>query len=85
MGAYNVVHSKQFDSDLATLVKDSVQRSRVLRRVTKLGTSPAHHGYHASDLLRCNWIAGVGDWAIVYEIHEPEKLVHLLRLVELPT
>ena len=82
--SFRIDRSKQFDSDVATLVKDPVQRSRVLRRVKKLGANPAHHGYHAGDLLRCNWVAGVGDWAIIYEIHEQERSVRLLRLVELP-
>lgn len=84
MSNYKLVRSKLFDHDVASLVKDPVQRARVLRRVEKLGASPTHHGYHAGGLLRCNWVAGVGDWAILYEVDEHGKTVRLLRLVELP-
>ncbi len=84
MSNYKVVRTELFDGDVASLVKDPIQRARVLRRVEKLGDNPAHHGYHAGGLLRCNWVAGVGDWAIIYELDEPGKSVRLLRLVELP-
>lgn len=81
---YKVVRSRLFDDDAASLVKDPIQRARVLRRVKKLGDNPAHHGCHAGGLIRCNWVAGVGDWAIIYEVDKQGKTVRLLRLAELP-
>lgn len=56
---------------------------RVERRIKKLEENPKHHGYHAGGLIRCNWVAGVGDRAIIYEVDENAKTVTLLRLLSL--
>lgn len=56
---------------------------RVERRIKKLAENPKHHGYHAGGLIRCNWVAGVRDWAIIYEIDEMTETVTLLRFLNL--
>jgi len=81
---YPTVRKKKFSEDLALrTARDVVLRHRVELRIEKLGSNPKHHGYHAGDSLRCNWVAGVGDWAIVYEIDEVNLVVILLRFLPL--
>lgn len=53
------------------------------RRISKIGSNPKHHGYHAGEAIRCNWVAGVGDWAIIYEIDDARSQVILLRFLSL--
>ena len=75
-------HPKRiFQKDLDEVVRrDSVLAERVKRRIEKLGVNPKHHGYHAGGAIRYNWVAGVGDWAIVYEVDDSNSAVLLLRL-----
>ena len=75
---------RAFRNDLATATgRDASLIDRVERRVVKPGDNPKHHGYHAGGRIRCNWVAGVGNWAIIYEIDEIEKTATLLRFVNL--
>ena len=54
-----------------------------IRRTIKLEENPKHHGYHAGGLIRCNWVAGVGNSAIIYEVSDDDQVVTLLRFVSL--
>ena len=84
MGRYRIKTKELFEDDLEKVVRrDSVLAERVNRRKAKLAVNPKHHGYHAGAAIRCNWVAGVGDWAIVYEIDESNKIVTLLRFLSL--
>ncbi len=81
---YRAISTKAFERDQSKASgKDSVFDERVKRRIGKLKENLKHHGYHAGGLIRCNWVAGVGDWAIIYEIDENAKTVTLLRFVNL--
>ena len=70
------------DFDLGTR-RNPAFAERVNRRIAKLAENPRHHGYHAGGLLRCHWIAGVGDRVIVYDIQERNRRVVLLRILSL--
>ena len=84
MGDYRIKPKKIFERDLDKVVRrDSVLAERVNRRISKLAANPKHHGYHAGGAIRCNWVAGVGDWAIVYEIDDSNRIVVLLRFLSL--
>jgi len=84
MPAYRVVQRKSFTQDVARATSaDSVFQERVERRVAKLGENPKHHGYHAGGLIRCNWVAGVGNWAAIYEVSDLDRTVVLLRFLSL--
>lgn len=74
MSAYRIIPTKAFERDRSKASgKDADFDERVERRIRKLKDNPKHHGYHAGGLIRCNWVAGVGDWAIIYEVdrHAP--------------
>ena len=62
---------------------DAIFDLRVERRIQKLTENPKHHGYHAGGLIRCNWVSGVGNWAIIFEIEESVQTVTLLRFLSL--
>ena len=84
MAAYRLIWKKAFDHDLSRATgRDVIFYMRVERRIHKLADLPKHHGYHAGGLIRCNWAAGVGDWAIIYEIVEAAHTVTLLRFLNL--
>lgn len=84
MGEYRIRRKRIFEKDIDKVVRrDSVLAERVNRRITKLTANPKHHGYHAGGAIRCNWVAGVGDWAIVYEIDDSDRVVVLLRFLSL--
>ena len=84
MGGYRIKTQKLFEQDLDKVVRrDSILAERVDRRRDKLTDTPKHHGYHAGGAIRCKWVAGVGDWAIVYEIDDSNKIVTLLRFLSL--
>ncbi|HKZ60650.1 MAG TPA: hypothetical protein VJ547_12515 [Candidatus Thermoplasmatota archaeon] len=82
--AYAIVRPAIFEKDLISHTGgNAILRERVERRIAKLGDNPEHHGYHAGGKIRCNWVAGVGDFAIIYELHERSQTVRLLRFVSL--
>jgi len=82
--AYRLIRKKVFGRDLSRAVRrDAIFDLRVERRIQKLTENPKHHGYHARGLIKCNWVAGVGDWAIIYEIEEAAQTVTLLRFLSL--
>lgn len=84
LSAYRMIPTKAFERDRSKASgKDAVFDERVERRIKKLKDNPKHHGYHAGELIRCNWVAGVGDWAIIYAVDENAKTVTLLRFVNL--
>jgi len=84
VGEYRIRTKRIFEKDLdKVLRRDSVLAERVNRRITKLTANPKHHGFHAGGAIRCNWVAGVGDWAIVYEIDDSDRVVVLLRFLSL--
>jgi len=84
MPAYRLVQKKSFTQDVARAIgADPIFRERVERRVAKLAENPKHHGYHAGGLIRCNWVAGIGNWAMIYEVNDIEETVVLLRLLSL--
>ena len=84
MPAYALVQKKSFTQDVARATgADSVFLERVKRRVAKLAENPKHHGYHAGGLIRCNWVAGVGSWAIIYEVRDFNRTVVVLRFLSL--
>jgi len=84
MSAYRLVRRTSYAQDVAKAISaDPVFRERVERRVAKLAENPKHHGYHAGGLIRCNWVAGVGNWAIVYEVSDFDRTVVLLRFLSL--
>ncbi len=84
MPPYRIRRTGLFDGDVAkATARDPIFAQRVRRRVTKLGENPKHHGYHAGGRLRCNWVAGVGNWAIIYEAGDADRTVTLLRFVSL--
>lgn len=84
MPCYSISRKKVFERDFARVTRgDAAFELRVERRIAKLSEDPKHHGYHAGGLLRCNWVAGVGNWAMVYEINDTHKIVTLLRLLSL--
>ena len=84
LAAYRLIRKKAFDHDLSRAAgRDAILDMRVERRIQKLADLPKHHGYHAGGLIRCNWVAGVGDWAIIYEIVEAAHTVTLLRFLNL--
>jgi len=81
---YRLIRKKAFVRDLSRATgKDAIFDQRVERRIHKLTENPKHHGYHAGGLIRCNWVAGVGDWAIIYEIDDADQSVTLLRFLSL--
>jgi len=81
---YRIKTKKLFEKDLERVARrDSVLAERVNRRRAKLAVNPKHHVYHAGGAIRCNWVAGVGDWALVYEVIDAEREVILLRLLSL--
>jgi mRNA-degrading endonuclease RelE of RelBE toxin-antitoxin system len=84
MPAYTLVQKKSFTQDVARATgADPIFRERIKRRVAKLAENPKHHGYHAGGLIRCNWVAGVGNWAIIYEVNDLGETVVLLRFLSL--
>ena len=84
MGGYRIDRKRLFEKDLDRVARrDPVLADRVNRRIAKLAANPKHHGYHAGGAIRCNWVAGVGDWAIVYEVRDSERVVILLRFLSL--
>ncbi len=84
MSDYRIKTKKLFETDLEKVARrDSVLAQRVNRRIAKLAANPKHHGYHAGGAIRCNWVAGVGDWALVYEVNDTEREVILLRFLSL--
>jgi len=84
MPAYRLVQKRSFTQDVARAIgADPVFRERVERRVAKLAENPKHHGYHAGGLIRCNWVAGVGNWAMIYEVNDFGGTVVLLRFLSL--
>jgi len=84
LSAYRLIRKKVFERDISRAVgRDAVFDMRVERRIKKLVENPKHHGYHAGGLIRCNWVAGVGDRAIIYEIDETDETVTLLRFLSL--
>lgn len=84
VGEYRIRRKRIFEKDIDKVVRrDSVLAERVNRRMIKLTANPKHHGYHAGGAIRCNWVAGVGDWAIVYEIDDSDRVVVLLRFLSL--
>ena len=84
MPAYRLMRKTAFGRDLSRAAgKDAVFDMRVERRIKKLVENPKHHGYHAGGLIRCNWVAGVGDWAIIDEIADAAETVTLLRFLSL--
>ena len=84
MGGYRIRSKKLFERDLREVVRrDSALAERVNRRIAKLVANPKHHGYHAGGVIVCNWVAGIGDWAVVYEIDDTNKVVVLLRFLSL--
>ncbi len=84
MSDYRIKTKKLFETDLEKVARrDSVLAQRVNRRIAKLAANPKHHGYHAGGTIRCNWVAGVGDWALVYEVNDTEREVILLRFLSL--
>ena len=84
LAAYHLIRKKAFEHDLSRAAgKDAIFDMRVERRIRKLAEHPKHHGYHAGGLIRCNWVAGVGDWAIIYEIEEAAHTVTLMRFLNL--
>jgi len=84
LAVYRLIRKKAFEHDLSKVAgKDAILDMRVERRIQKLTEHPKHHGYHAGGLIRCNWVAGVGDWAIIYEIEEAKQTVTLLRFLNL--
>lgn len=84
VAAYRLIRKKTFEQDLSRAAgKDAVFDERVERRIQKLAERPKHHGYHAGGLIRCNWVAGVGDWEIIYDIEEAAHTVTLLRFLNL--
>ncbi|HEY4705005.1 MAG TPA: hypothetical protein VII27_04640 [Thermoplasmata archaeon] len=62
---------------------DAIFSGRIQRRVQKVLENPRHHGYHAGGRIRCTWVAGVGNWAVLYDIDETNRAVVLLRFVSL--
>ncbi len=84
MPAYRIRRTNLFDGDMTKATgRDPLFAERVRRRVLKLGENPKHHGYHAGGRIRCNWVAGVGNWAIIYEVDDTNRTVNLLRFVSL--
>ncbi len=81
---YATRRKRLFDEDLEKAARGSaVFLERVERRIVKIRKSPQHHGYHAGGVVRCSWIAGVGDWAIIYEINEESQTLIFLRFLSL--
>ncbi len=84
MSDYRIKTKKLFEKDLEKVAsRDSVLAERVNRRMAKLAANPKHHGYHAGGAIRCNWVAGVGGWALVYEVNDAQREVILLRFLSL--
>lgn len=84
LAAYRIIRKKAFEHDLSRAAgKDPIFDVRVERRIQKLAEHPKHHGYHAGGLIRCTWVAGVGDWAIIFEIEDGAHTVTLLRFLNL--
>jgi len=48
-----------------------------------LRENPKHHSYHAGGQIRCAWVAGVGDWAVIFDLDEENEIVILLRFIDL--
>lgn len=84
MAGYRIRRKTAFEEDIRAAVhRDPIFAERVGRRIAKLAANPKHHGYHAGGVIRCNWVAGVGNWAIVYEIDDSDEIVTLLRFLSL--
>ena len=84
MPAYRIVRKQAFDKDVAKATgRDPIFAERVEKRIAKLGERPKHHGYHAGGRIRCNWVAGIGDWAIIYQVDDTGGRVTFLRFVSL--
>ncbi len=84
MSAYKLVQRMSFKRDIARATDaDPAFRDRVQRMIAKLAENPKHHGYHAGGLIRCNWVAGVGNWAAIYEVSDLDRTVVLLRFLSL--
>ncbi len=81
---YGESRKPSFERDLTTsTVGDPVLRNRAERRIRKLLDNPKHHGYHAGGRIRCAWVAGVGDWAIIFDLDEEKRVVTMLRIIDL--
>ncbi len=84
MSRYAIGRTRAFREDIERAVRgEPTFRNRVERRIRKIGEHPKHHGYHAGARIRCSWVAGVGDWAIVYDVDEARGTVILLRFLRL--
>jgi len=84
MSRYGIEGTRAFRTDFERTIRgEPVFGNRGGRRIQKLGEHPRHHGYHAGAGIRCNWVAGVGDWAIGYTIDEARSTVVLLRFLRL--
>ena len=84
MASFTRVENKWFDQDFGDAVGvDPRLLERVGRRLRKILENPKHHGYHAGGRLRCHWVAGVGNWAIIYDVDEQRLEVTPLRFVSL--
>ncbi|MBX8637870.1 MAG: hypothetical protein JRN68_11195 [Nitrososphaerota archaeon] len=81
--AFKPEYNNFFKEDLKAFTKDRIFLERVRRRIFKVLENPEHHGVHAGGKIRCRWLAGVGNFYIVYSIHKESSIVCFLRFLDI--